>query len=104
MLGRSSFAAIKCRSLFSPQPVPLVHQNLLISLSGSPTGAPSAGVDTKDHSCAQGAYCLVWGNKDGHVCGHGIETADVLIKCCCSGQPGEQLTWVEPGWFLVDCW
>lgn len=40
----------------------------------------------------------VWfGETDGHVCGRGIETVDVSIKCCCSGQPGEQLTWVEPG-------
>ena len=89
-------ATIKCRSLFSPQPIPLVRQYLLSSLSGSSTGAPSAGETQRTIPVLK--ELTVWfGETDGHVCGHGTETVAVLIKCCCSGQPGERLTWVEPG-------
>ena len=90
--------AVKCRSLFSPQPVPLVHQCFpSVSLSGSPTGAPSAGETQRTIPVFK--ELTVWfGETGGYVCGPGKETTDV--RCRCKLGNGS-LGWSQ-GWFLVD--
>lgn len=83
--GRASLLLSKSRSLFFPFPVHLVHQGLLISLSGSATGATPAGETGRTTPVLK--MLTVWlGETDGHIGSHHTETVDV--RHCYKGQPG----------------
>lgn len=96
--GRASLLLSKSRSLFFPFPVPLVHQGLPISLSGSATGATPAGETGRTTPVLK--MLTVWlGETDGHIGSHHTETVDVtLLQGAAWGD--SSLGWRQ-GWFLA---